>query len=489
MRVWNETVRMWRAAEAAGNPRLAPRARTDRGVRLGHRVLDAVGLRGPLRRDGALAVVAALCSLGLFGLSLTGPERPAPQELVSRHAWVIAALLAGQALVLCVRRRAPLTCLFTVIVCQVSVMALMEPWDAIRTPSQFIAAATVGSVLPLGATVGVVVVAVLFETAGYVLVHLPFDAGATPGEGFARALGLAVPLVGEQIVAAVLVYGVSAMLGAQFAVHRRYTALARLREREAAENQQAREAAAVGRERARMARELHDIAAHHLSGLVIQAAVLERMIDDEPAEARRTAAWIRGQGKETLDDLRLVVGVLRGPATGDGAEAHVADVSGVADRAPAPGLAVLDHLVTTVRALGTSAELTHTGGARELPPVADVTFYRVAQEALSNVRDHAPGAAVRVTIDHRPAHTVLTVVNDAAPRAEERRAHSGYGLAGMRERAELIGAEFEAGPTADGGWRVRLALAVGPADTDTDTCTATATATDTDTVEVLEGEL
>jgi signal transduction histidine kinase len=196
-----------------------------------------------------------------------------------------------------------------------------------------------------------------------------------------------------------------------------------------------------------MARELHDIAAHHLSGMVVQAAVVERLIDRDPQAAKEAAAWIRAQGRETLHNLRLVVGALRGPGGDD-----------LDEGAPVPGLAVLDRLVRTARELGTPVELVRDGEPVELPPIADVTFYRVVQEALANVREHAPGAPARIVLRYGVADVSLEVENAARPAPDRPRVNRGFGLAGMQERAQLIGATLDTGPTPSGGWRVALRL-------------------------------
>ncbi|MGH3589256.1 MAG: sensor histidine kinase, partial [Pseudonocardia sp.] len=278
------------------------------------------------------------------------------------------------------------------------------------------------------------------------------------------AVGTVVLLVSQQPrlllpAAGVLVSGAAAYLGAAFvgsyvATRRRYVELVRAQAEEAIRAQQATVAAAIGAERSRMARELHDVAAHHLSGMVVQAAAVERLIDRDPAAAKAGVAWIRTQGKETLDNLRLVVGVLRGrSAGGDPAE----------NNAPVPGLSTLDELVQTARGLDTVVELITEGTPREVAPIADVALYRMAQESLSNARQHAPGAPVRVVLRYSPREVGLEVTNTPAEDHPERSARTGggVGLVGMRERAQLIGAQFTAGPTAAGGWCVMVTLPTG----------------------------
>jgi len=159
------------------------------------------------------------------------------------------------------------------------------------------------------------------------------------------------------------------------------------------------------------------------------------------------------QGRETLDALRSIVGILRQTSDGD------AD-GGEAGTAPVPGLADLPGLVAAARASGTEVEERASGDLPVLAPLADVTAYRTVQESLANARRHAPGSAVTLTLDARPARLALEVENPlpaAAPATAP-----GYGLVGMRERAALVGGRLEAGPTASGTWRVRLELPVEP---------------------------
>jgi signal transduction histidine kinase len=386
----------------------------DRAADRVDRLLTAVGLTGPTRRDAALAVLLAASTAALLQV----PEADGlPRAAV--------ALLVAQPLVLVLRRARPVACLALVVATQVALIAVAGAATT-HGAAPLVAAYTCGVLLPGAVTARLVTGAVLVEAVA-LLVAAPVTAG----------------LLGGQLASAVVGYGGCALLGEHVATRRRYT---RLLVTTAAD----RAAAAVARERARMARELHDVAAHHLSGRVVQAAVVERLIDRDPAAARAAAALVRRQGKETLRDLRQVVGALRERAPGDGADA-VADGG-----APAPGAADLDRLVAAARAVGVPVELERRGPAPVLPPAADLAVHRVAQEALTNARRHAPGAPVRVALHHEHARVALEVVN--GPGTAPGEAGSGFGLVGMRERAQLIGARLDAGPTAAGGWRVRLEL-------------------------------
>ena len=441
---------------------LALPARPDRASAWLDRRLTAVGLTGPLGRDIALAVVVALLTVGLMVLLVSVPAQPRFADLLPPTGALTAvmfALVVIQSLLLGLRRSTPRVCLVLVAGLQAVLALLLPPEAVLRGPATAVAAYTCATLLPGRRTGQVVAAAALIESAGLVVAA-------------ARSGGTAPAAIG-QIISGVTVLVAAALVGAGVATRRRYVELIRVRAAEVIAAQRDRAAAAVGRERTRMARELHDIAAHHLSGMVVQAGVVEQLVDRDPERARSTAAALRRQGRRTLRDLRMVVGTLRDPGDPSGGS-HGPHGSRPDDDLPVPGLAELDRLVTEVRALGTPVELARHGPVVTPAPIADVTCYRVVQEALANARDHAPGAPVRVTVTGTPGRVVVEVANPAAERsprpapAPAGGTARGYGLIGMRERAQLVGAEFAAGPTADGGWLVRLAVPVEPEETGTE---------------------
>ncbi|PJE96554.1 two-component sensor histidine kinase [Streptomyces carminius] len=209
-------------------------------------------------------------------------------------------------------------------------------------------------------------------------------------------------------------------------------------------------------ERSRIARELHDVVAHHMSVISIQAQVAPHLVADPSPELRENLAGIRENAVEALTELRRVLGVLR--SEDPGAEGT---------RAPQPGLDRLDELLGTVRGAGVEVTTGITGEPRPLSPGVELSAFRIVQEALSNAMRHAPGAAVRVEIGHRPDALTVRVAN-TAPGREGRTVPSvppgGHGLLGMRERAAMLGGELAAGPTPDGGWEVTAVLPADPAD-------------------------
>ncbi|MEU2507084.1 sensor histidine kinase [Streptomyces sp. NPDC007863] len=216
-------------------------------------------------------------------------------------------------------------------------------------------------------------------------------------------------------------------------------------------------------ERARIARELHDVVAHHMSVITVQADSAPYRIPELPEAAREEFAAIAGSARESLAEMRRLLAVLRS----DGSEG---------ERAPQPGLDRLQQLVeATVRA-GLPAELSLAAGLAdgrtEVPQAVGLSAYRIVQEALANVVRHAPGAPTRVSVreDGSGLLTVLVVNGPATePVSPLEGAGTGHGLVGMRERVRLTGGTLDTGPLPDGGFRVAARLPLGPADADTDT--------------------
>ena len=205
---------------------------------------------------------------------------------------------------------------------------------------------------------------------------------------------------------------------------------------------------AVAAEQARIAREMHDIVAHAVSLMTIQAAGGERVAERDPARAREVFGVIREAGSEALGELRRMLGVLRG----EGADGGVTD--------PQPSLADLDALVERARAAGLDARLTCSGERlSEVAPGHALAVYRVVQEALTNAAKHADGAAVDVSVAATDGTLAVDVCDDGRGGAVEPAAHgAGHGLIGMRERAAAYGGTLEAGPAESGGYEVRLRL-------------------------------
>jgi signal transduction histidine kinase len=214
-------------------------------------------------------------------------------------------------------------------------------------------------------------------------------------------------------------------------------------------------------ERQRIARELHDVVAHHMSVIAIQAEAAPYKAADPPAELVESFGEIRSSALAGLAELRRVLGVLRT----DGR-----------DTAPQPGLADLDALLDSARSGGVSVTVTRSGIPVTLPEGVDLSAYRIVQEALSNAMRHAPGSHVSLHLAYCPDSLVLEIRNDArAPAGRTapvlvasgaRAVGGGHGLVGMRERATMLGGSLEAGPREDGGFQVIATLPVSSSEED-----------------------
>ncbi|RAY15700.1 sensor histidine kinase [Actinomadura craniellae] len=209
-----------------------------------------------------------------------------------------------------------------------------------------------------------------------------------------------------------------------------------------------RDAEAVLTERQRIARELHDVVAHHMSMIAIQAEASPYTVPELPDRTRQDLAEIRATALAALTEMRRILGVLRSE-----------DAAG--DTAPQPGLGRLNDLVEGARATGLTIESAVAGRPRPLPPGLDLSAYRIVQEALSNAMRHAPGSRVQVEVGYDRAALRLRVVNSAPPAGPTPRPHpagGGHGVIGMRERAAMLGGELTAGPTPQDGFAVAAVL-------------------------------
>ncbi|HEY2306149.1 MAG TPA: histidine kinase [Streptosporangiaceae bacterium] len=300
-------------------------------------------------------------------------------------------------------------------------------------------------------------------------------AGYTVAAGVPRRLSIRAVLAAAAVFGAALLYtgmasGLSPLaagavvgflplaagwfIGDSVAARRRYVAgLAEQAERErAAEAERARQE--VREERVRIARELHDVVAHTLTVITVQAGVGRRLMAKRPEEAATALESIEMIGRTAQDELRVVLGLLRD------------EDAGAAALAPAPGLVDLRELADTVRASGTPVELRTSGTGRQLSPALELTLYRVVQEALTNVVRHAPQARATVDLTVSAAQVRLEVADDggSAGRAagdQERPGipGTGHGIVGMRERIGAFGGWLVAEPLAR-GFRVRAEVPI-----------------------------
>ena len=213
--------------------------------------------------------------------------------------------------------------------------------------------------------------------------------------------------------------------------------------RELAEQRELQAQAAVTVERGRIARELHDVVAHNVSMMVVQAGAAERVLDGAQPHVRNALEAIARTGRQTVDEMRTLLGVLR-------------EANDPTELKPQPGLAELDRLVDGVSTAGLPVTLRVEGDPRELPQALDVSAFRIIQEALTNTLKHAGPARADVVVRYEPTAVTLEVRDSGTGKANGH--GTGHGLVGMRERVAMFGGELDAAAQPDGGFAVRARL-------------------------------
>jgi signal transduction histidine kinase len=243
------------------------------------------------------------------------------------------------------------------------------------------------------------------------------------------------------------VIGVAWLVGYILRSNANRTAELRERAERLEREREANARAAVAEERTRIAREMHDVVAHSLSVMVVQAEAAEEMLSLDPERARKPLSAVQETGRGALSELRRMLGVLREMEEGP-------------DLAPQPGLAGLDDLVAHVRDAGLPVEVRVEGEPRPLSATGDLQAYRIVQEALTNALKHAGPARAEVLVRYGPADVVIEVTDDGRgydPATDGR----GHGLIGMRERVAVCGGEMTAGRRPQGGFEVVARLPIG----------------------------
>jgi signal transduction histidine kinase len=207
-------------------------------------------------------------------------------------------------------------------------------------------------------------------------------------------------------------------------------------------------------DRMRMARDLHDVVAHNISVINVQASTALHLMDRQPQRAREALTTINEVSRQALAELRSVLGVLRGADQGGGGQD--------APRAPAPGLDRLDELAAGMRAAGLAVRVERDGSGVPLAGGADLAAYRIVQEALTNTARHSGSSAATVRITYREDGVEVVADDDGGPDRPAPRPGGGHGIAGMTERAQAFGGWLRAGPRPDGGFRVQAWLPAEP---------------------------
>ncbi|MGW0880933.1 sensor histidine kinase [Streptomyces sp. NPDC002671] len=265
----------------------------------------------------------------------------------------------------------------------------------------------------------------------------------------AAMLGGPLPWYAQENLGVLAWTGIGATAGD--AVRSRRAVVQAMRERaERAERTREEEARRrVAEERLRIARDLHDVVAHHIALVNVQAGVAAHVMDKRPDQAKEALAHVREASRSALNELRATVGLLR--QSGDPA----------APTEPAPGLARLEELVGTFRSAGLPVEVARADQGTALPAAADLAAYRIIQEALTNVRKHAgPEAKAEVSVVRVGPDIEVTVLDDGSGAGGEPEAGGGHGLLGMRERVAALGGTLTTGPRFGGGFRVHAILPV-----------------------------
>ena len=366
----------------------------------------------PLVWDSLLAAVVLAGSIvgAVAARHATGP----PRSPLNAEGYLLLTLGCAP---LAIRRRRPLMVLFVVLGAAVALSAVDQGFD-----------------------LGVAVAIAAYSAAA----HLPRDRFIRLAAPVAVGAVIASQFLGypgsnwvEVVIAVTFSAGLPMLIGRIGFNRRRRISIDRDR---AAHD-------AVADERARIARELHDIVAHAMSVMVVQAGAARTVVDTDPRAAKSAIGRIEETGRDGMAEMRRLVAILK-------------DGSGDADLAPQPGLDRLSSLVDSFRAAGLQVEVVTRGGPRPLPAGVDLTAYRLVQEALTNVIKHAGSASARVSLEWAPDGLVVEVADGG--RGGTRDAVSGgHGLVGMRERVAIYGGLLETGSRPGGGFVVRAHLPDG----------------------------
>ena len=372
---------------------------------------------GPFSVDGVVAVVAcAVCELELaLSNHIQGPR------------WVNAVAAAGATLPLAWRRRLPLAA--------APLMVAFVAWQEFLDGDLVENAVTPVITIPLAVYSLGVMLDRRRSTTGFALVlGLLFVAVAAGDDHSADTFVFILLLAGGPFL-------VGRIVNARIELARELREKASRLERDQAENQKL----AVAEERARIAREMHDVVAHNVSVMVVQASAARRMIDHDPARAREALSSVEQTGREALAEMRRMLDVLR-----------VEDER--AALAPQPSIDELDALIQLAREAGLDVELEVEGERRRLSSGVDLSAFRIVQEALSNTIKHAGAAHARVRLRFGDDQVEVDVVDDGRGVRPHSENGKGQGLVGMRERVAMLGGRLEAGYRANGGFEVRATL-------------------------------
>jgi signal transduction histidine kinase len=372
-----------------------------------------VGTR--LERVSKDALLAAVVGFGTLGVTLPWAHTQEGRESIDVLA--VLLLVAGPAALL-MRRRAPVAVLVLTTLPELAYWTLDYPRGPVMLAT-FVA--FVGAVLDghrAAAWTALVVAAPAF-------VWFPSLLGDAPSPPLGKMLGSVVWLF--------LVAAAAEIIRAKREHHH-----------EVEQNRRQEALAQAGQERLRIARELHDVLAHNVSLINVQAGVALHLLDEQPERTRPALEAIKQASSETLGEMRSVLSILRRPGEDP-------------PRSPTAGIGGIDELVARTTAAGIPVEATVSGEPRPVPASVDLAVYRIVQEALTNVTRHARPASAVVRLGYGTDDLTVEVDDEGAAAAEVN-GYAGNGIAGMRERVAALGGHFSAGPRSDAGFRVSARL-------------------------------
>lgn len=382
--------------------------------------------RGSLARDLTFATLALLFGVLVIASGAYLTFQPAYWDDVPRWVFYVPTVVVSGAVAL--RRRAPVTGLAIGTAALAADLALGGSIAAILIYTQVVYDACVFGPPRLWRRVLAASIAIVAVTAAIGVVQRESVAGLSYG------------------IPAVLVLVLPVVTGLSVRQYRDQAAAERARADQTGRLAELDRRQAVAAERTRMARELHDMVANHLSVVAIHATAALSVKTLTPEQVTEALRVIRENSVQGLAEMRQMIDVLRGP-----------EPSPDAGDAVTPGLAEVDRLVTGARAAGLTVDLTTTGEPRRLPVGVDLAGYRIVQESLTNALKHGTGTA-SVTVDYAPDEVRLTVRNPVAAAGTLDHLGAGAGLIGMRERAALLRGHLKAGPTPDAHWHVHATL-------------------------------
>ncbi|MDZ7918338.1 MAG: histidine kinase [Rhodococcus sp. (in: high G+C Gram-positive bacteria)] len=398
------------------------------------------------RNPVVLPIEMLLATLVYAGFRLsTGMVGDTGDELASSPPLIavsVVALLAMTA-VTCVRRSFPVTAYLSVVAISVALIVVLPDRTLGFTPLYWFAIAALAIRVTGPRLFAPLAVGLILEIAVSVDTRLSFpDATAGPGG--------TIGVVTEQIANLTVNYTVLIALGKYIARNRAQELESEAALGRAEVEHRKQLDAALDNERRTMARELHDVAAHHLTGMLIQAKASKTLIFSNPEQARELLTGAIGHGQRTLDSLRQIVGILR--------------PSERTEDTPQPMISDIAELIEQSKMSFASIEVDIFGDSDDTDSAVQLTCYRIVQESLSNARRHAPGCAVHVQVVDRSSAIEVTVTNTITSGSSEPDEPSGqaFGIPGMRERAALLGGTLDAGLSEDRTtWTVRARLPIG----------------------------